>query len=616
MKKKPSPSHAPAARTLTARLIVFALVGAYFAVHAVGNFLNAPKKPLLSPDFIYYFNPLTYALAVLALAAILLLYGSVSKRFVYGFAFLSSLAYAVVTGVAAGSDPLALAMCGLSTLMTALCGQAYASEPRKSSRAKAELSPLGAKVAVGAVAGVVGGLALFLLVASYVSYTTDPGVSTGTYAQLMHSLRSAFSFDTTVEFGETVSHMAAHVSPVFLAYLPFYALIPSPVTLMVLQVAVVFSAVIPLWLIAKRHGLSNGVTALLCGLLCLYPATWGGAVGSLHEYAFLLPLLLWLLWALEGGRRVLVWVFAAPVLCTRETAALQLCTVAVYWLIVNRRATETDGKSRRTERARGWILLGVSAVYLTAALVLLSTWGRGTLLSRFDNVTGVYGVFYDSFFRELFNNPALVVYELLTMEKLCYVLLLLLPLGCLPLFSKKKAGLVFLFPLLFLNLLADFPYHYNPDFPYGFGVTAFGFYLAVLALEGMGARDMDGRRVRRLLAVAACSTLILTAYRGMGYADLVSYTVENHDEVVAMDTLLEWVPEDASVSAAARLRPNLAARDELYRLSHEVDTDIVVLDLREAWISPNETKYDTKYYTDKGYSVIKECPGVYVVLGK
>ncbi len=609
-------STTPPARALNARLAVFSAVGAYFAVHAVGNFLNAPKKPLLSPDFIFYFNPVTYAVACVILAAVLLLYGWVSKRFVYGFTFFSSLAYALVTAVAAGSDPLAYAMCGLAALMVFLCGQAFASEPTGKERSKAPLSATSAKVTVGVIAGVVGGVAVFLFAASYLTYTTAPGVSTGTYAQMMHSLRAAFSFETTLEFGETVSHMAAHFSPIFLVYLPFYALIPSPVTLMVLQVAAVFSAVIPLWLVAKRHGLSNGVTAILSALLCLFPVSWGGAVGSLHEYALLLPLLLWLFWALETGRKVLPWVFAGLILCTRETAALHLAAVAVYWLISHRRASDIDGVSRRAERIRGWVLLGVSVVYLTVALILLSTVGRGTLLYRFDNVTGVYGGFFDSFFREFFNNPALILHELLAWEKILYVFLLLLPLGFLPLLCRKKAGLVFLFPLLFLNLLADFPYHYSPDFPYGFGVTAYGFYLAVLALEALGARDADGRKVRRVLAVALTSTLILVAYRAVGYVDLVSYAFEGREEIAVMDTLQDYLPADASVSASGRLRANLAGRDRLYRLSHEIDSDFVVLDLREAWVVPAEEEYDVKYYTEKGYSVVKECPGVYAVLKK
>ncbi len=619
MKQTPSPrSSAPAAQSskLSASLIASAIFGALFAVLCVGNMVNASKEQLLSPDFIKYFHPLRYAIAWVALTAILLLYGWISRRVVYIFTYMATLAYALVTSLIGGSYMLTFAMCGLVALMTVLCGRALSSVPPEKKKRELALSPTAGKISVGVAAALIGGGVLTLMIAYHLAYTTSPNVSNSTYIQLMTSLRNAFSFDTTVEFGETVSHMAAHISPIFIVYLPFYALIPSPVTLMVLQVAAVFSAVIPLWLIARRHHLSAGVSALLCGLLCLFPATWSGALGSLHEYALLLPLLLWLLWALESRRRVLVWVFAGLCLSVRETVAIHLFAVGIYWLIANRRSAEADGESRRTERIKGWILAGASALFLIVSLMLLSKLGRGTLLTRYNNVTGPYGTFYDSFLREIFCNPALLVYEMLTEAKLYYVLTLLLPLGLLPFFARRREGLIFLFPLLFLNLLPDFSLHYNIDFPYSFGVTAFGFYLAVLSLEAPGQREDKGVLARRLLAVAVTSTLILSAYCVADKAVFTEYAFGQNAEVEAMDELLEKVDADASVSASGRLRPHLSNREELYRLEHEVMTDLVVLDLRDGWALSAEKKYDKAYYMEKGYRVIAETAGVGVILGK
>ena len=107
----------------------------------------------------------------------------------------------------------------------------------------APLSSAGGKITLGVIAVLMGGWVLFLLLSAYLRYATSPSTSTALYIQLMESLRSGFSFDTTLEFGESVSHLAAHISPIFLVYLPFYAIIPSPVTLMVIQVAAVCSAV-------------------------------------------------------------------------------------------------------------------------------------------------------------------------------------------------------------------------------------------------------------------------------------------------------------------------------------------------------------------------------------
>ncbi len=615
MKTTPNTS----SRAVTGKLLAFSAIGAYFAVLFVGGLINGGKTTVLDPEFIIYFPPLTYAIAWLITAGILLAYGSISKPMVYGFTWLASLCFALGTAISGGSSPLTFAMCGLVAVMTYACGKALRKEKsiaKAHVKPAAPLSPLGGKIAAGTMAVLAGGVTLFLLLSTYLSYTTAPSVSTGVYVQMMESLRSGFSFDTTLEFGGAVSHLAAHISPIFLVYLPFYAIIPSPVTLLVLQVLAVYSAVIPLWLIARKKGLSPALSASLCGLLCFFPAVWGGASGSFHEYALLLPLLLWLIWALESRKTILVWILAALTLCVRETCGIHLFTLGLYWLLANRKAAETDGESRGSERTRALILMGISAVYFITAMVVLTYLGKGTLITRFENITGVYATDFGTFIRALIFNPAIALYEMLTEAKLHYVLSMLLPLGLLPLFSKKKAGLVFLLPFLSLNLLSDFPYHFRLDGPYSFGVAAFALYLGVEALSRLTATADKTRLAKRLVAFAACFTLLIGGFRLADHGLFVEYATRHNAEISAMDSLLETVEDGASVSASGRLIANLAAREEIYSLSRRILTDYVVLDLREEWTLPSEKDYDVKYYEERGYTVVKSVNGVGVVLKK
>jgi hypothetical protein len=261
-----------AARAVTGKLVAFSLTGAYLAVLLFGVLLNSGKASPLDTSFVIYLHPVTYAVVWAVLSAILVVYGSISKAFVYRFTWLAAMGYALVTAACAGSFALTFALCGLVALMTVICGRALREETASQKPASKVCSVKGGKLAVGILAALGGGLTLFLLLSSYLSFTVSPSVSTGVYIQMMESLRSGLSFDTTLEFGESVSHLAAHISPIFLVYLPFYALIPSPVTLMILQTGAVFSAVIPLWLIARRKGLSPALSGLVCGLLCFFPA--------------------------------------------------------------------------------------------------------------------------------------------------------------------------------------------------------------------------------------------------------------------------------------------------------------------------------------------------------
>ena len=599
-------------RPLSRGTLAYSALGGYFAVLCAGILLNAAKGTILDPDFVVNLHPVTYAVAWAILTVILVLYGSISAPVVYGFAWLSSVCYALAMAVAGESYLLTFAACGVVAVMTYACGKALRGvESSKKADKKKDLTPLGGKIAVGIVGAVGCGLTLFLLLSSYLTFTSSPSASTGVYVQLMESLRSGFSFDTTLEFGEAASHLAAHISPIFLVYLPFYALIPSPVTVMVLQTLAVYSAVVPLWLICRRKGLSPALSAFVCGLLCLFPAVWGGAAGSVHEYALLLPLLLWLLWALESERKALPWVFAVLILCVRETCAIHLLAVGLY------RILSVKGQDNTVkEKRRALLLMGSSLAYFIVAMAVLTHLGKGTLITRFDNVTGIYATTFPVLLREIFYNPAIALYEMLAEPKLHYFLCLLLPMGLIPLFTKKKAGLVFLLPLLTLNLLSDFPYHFSLDFPYSFGISAFALYLTADALADLSARADKALLTKRLVTLAMCFTLLVGGFRLAGYSLFTEYVFESRDEVSAMTELLESLEDGTSVSASGRLVPSLAAREEVYYLHQGQLTEYVVIDLREEWVVDSDAKYDEKYYADKGYTVVEKRDGVGVVMKK
>ncbi len=600
-------------KKLSGKVLVYAAVGAYFAVVLAGGLLHMDDVSVIAPKLAYYMNPLIYGLVWLFLAGVLVLYGTISRRVVYAFSWLAALGYALYAAASGGSYFLTYGMCGVMAVMTVCVGRELRAEAGEKSSAKKEISPLVGKLTVAGGAVLTGGVTLYLLLATHLSYADLPAGNTAVFVQLMESLRTGFSFETTMAFGEAVSHFAAHISPIYLLFLPFYALIPSPVTLMVLEVAAVSTAVIPLWLLARRRGLSVGVTTVLCLLLSLSPAVWGGTAGMLHENALLLPLLLWLAWALEARRVPLVCVFSALALCVRETAAIYLFSIGLYAWLSSRRA----GGERRA-RLTGLILAGASLIYFVTAMILLSTLGRGTLVTLYENLTGEYAAFFSNFLRELFLNPALVMYELLTETKLHYVAGLLLPLGCLPLLSRDGSGLVFILPFA-LHLLTDRTTYHNMEHPYSFALVAILCILSVAALSRLSEKRANENRaapplrVKRVLTIALVAAVVVGAFQLASYRLITEYAVEGRAEIKAMDELLAKVDPDASVSASARLCPHLS-RGELYMLSHEADTDLVVIDLREEWTLAAEAAYDVEYYTAKGYTVVAEEAGVGVIL--
>jgi len=261
------------------------------------------------------------------LTGIMLVYGTISPKVIRVTAFMGTLIYCIRTAFAAWDNFLTIGLCAVMAFMFWLCEFDWSWITKMNISRKT-------RIALTVVfAGMTGCFVLLLMIMGYLTYTAEAGNSTAVYTQMLWQMSQHFTPDTTLEFGESVSHFAVHFSPIFYLYLPFYMVLPSPVTLYILQTAAVLSAVIPLSKLAKSKGLSNGMTLVVCLLFCLFPALIGGASGGFHEYALLIPLLFWLIWALEETKLWAIVTFGILCLCVRETAAVYLVALGLYRLI-------------------------------------------------------------------------------------------------------------------------------------------------------------------------------------------------------------------------------------------------------------------------------------------
>lgn len=142
----------------------------------------------------------------------------------------------------------------LLSILYAVCAYLPLSRLSKSALFKALESQKGQSIPLWA--GWLSGLAYvaYLCIVSAYNVTTL-SVSTfdiGIFTQMFESMKRDFSQVTTPERDKFMSHFGVHISPIYYFLLPFYYLFPYGETLEVLQVLVVFSGVIPLYLILKR----------------------------------------------------------------------------------------------------------------------------------------------------------------------------------------------------------------------------------------------------------------------------------------------------------------------------------------------------------------------------
>ncbi len=590
---------------ITPRIIATAILGAWFIT---AFFFGFGDKSVLDPELVYT-KSFGWFLGVWAiLTGIMLVYGTISPKVIRVTAFMGTLIYCIRTAFAAWDNFLTIGLCAVMAFMFWLCEFDWSWITKMNISRKT-------RIALTVVfAGMTGCFVLLLMIMGYLTYTAEAGNSTAVYTQMLWQMSQHFTPDTTLEFGESVSHFAVHFSPIFYLYLPFYMVLPSPVTLYILQTAAVLSAVIPLSKLAKSKGLSNGMTLVVCLLFCLFPALIGGASGGFHEYALLIPLLFWLIWALEETKLWAIVTFGILCLCVRETAAVYLVALGLYRLISC--GFKKENEKQKRDRILGLSILGVSLVYLISALLILTYAGQGTLITRFSNITGIYNTTFGTLIKEILVNPAIVIYEILTTSKLLFTLCFLLPLLILPFMSGQKATLVLLVPFVALNLLSDFSYHIRMDFPYALGSIPFIFYMVVLTLEKHPKLPAKKERISQWIALAFCCTLIVGAYRAANESFQAEYLLSGTKEPVTISQALEMIPEDASVTASSRLLTALADREEIYTLGHNISTDYVVIDLRDEWNLISDANKMLETYRANGYSVEHITDGVIAVLKK
>lgn len=395
----------------------------------------------------------------------------------------------------------------------------------------------------------------------YKNYWT-PCYDFGIFSQMFEYMKETGLPLTTCERDGLLSHFAVHFSPIFYLLLPFYILMPSPVTLLVGQCLIAASGVIPLILICGNHRLSNLSAAAFSLCYTLYPAFAGGCGYYLHENNFLAPLVLWLIYFFEKNRAVPIFIFGLLTLSVKEDAAVYTSVIALYFIF-----------ARKNYKCSVSLFI-FSVLYFFTVTSLLSAFGDGVMTGRYDNyIYDESGLF--SVIKAVLQNPLYAVQQSLNENKSEYILQMLLPLMFMPLRAKRASRLILLLPFILVNIMTNYVYQHDIYYQYGFGSGAILIYLSVINYG-----DIEGERKKLLLCAVLCSIMVFLGTFG-GRLNYWGYYEQSAEQREIIDTALELVPNDVSVSCCTFLLPNLYYVKELYQLeTTERKTEYYVADFR------------------------------------
>ncbi len=394
-----------------------------------------------------------------------------------------------------------------------------------------------------------------------------PTFDFGIFSQMFHSMKTTGLPITTVEREGALSHFAVHVSPIYYLMLPFYWLFPDPATLQVLQVVIILSAVIPLWLIGGRHGLSGLTRLLLCSLFLLLPAVGGGIYYDLHENCFLLPLVLWLMYAMDRRSIPLIGVFSFLTLMVKEDAAVYTAVAGLYLIV---RTALHYRREYRKDLITGFAVLFGSVCYFLLVTGYLATRGDGVMTYRYQNfmLDGSDSLF--SVIVAVLLCPMKMLFECVDPEKQTYIFQTLLPLLALPLMTRKFERYLLLIPYLLLNLMSDYRYQHDIFFQYNFGSTAFLLYLTAVNLADL--------HFPKFIPAAAAVATALFFFSGTVVpqgTDTITLYQEYRGYYDGIREELSTIPSGTSVATGTFYTAYLSKRSELYDVKYSSMEDIL-----------------------------------------
>ena len=446
---------------------------------------------------------------------------------------------------------------------------------------------------VWVVVGIVGVFAA-VISASIASWRflslSSPNFDLGIFAQMFHNMLKTGIPNTTCERDVLLSHFAVHFTPMCYTILPIYAIYPSAVTLQIVQSVVLVSGIIPAVLLARHLKLSWRSQLLVGVIYSFYPAITTGCFYDFHENFFMLPLLLWLFYFYECEKYLQVYIFAFLTLMVKEDAAIYVVFFALYALL-NRRSK----KSTLHGCLVGLMALayfGITMAYLDCTAEYWRTYYQqlgetpsptidGPMTYRYSNLIfnkedGLLGVILTAL-----KNPGYLLTELFSTNgygldshfferspwaKLVYALHMLLPIGMIPFVTKKQSRWVLLTPIL-LNMLTYYTYQYSIRFQYNFGITAFLIYAMIINLPDL--KPMSRRHLLSVGAVAACCMYIFYVLPMFGhYHKQYENDREKNQAILSM---LDTIPEDASVSVPGIYVAHMSDRQEVYENNYHIN---------------------------------------------
>ena len=419
-------------------------------------------------------------------------------------------------------------------------------------------------------------LALFLGFSIYMSLLYQGFWLTGAdFGSYIHMFETTLAGDGWLEQGKyTVrgpesSYWGGHFTLTLLAFLPVYAVFPSPYTLLVIKSFLLAASVPMLWVLARSHIQSDRVAGLLTASYALNPFLWSAWLFDFQEQILLPVLLFGAYYAYAKRRYVAFLVLLTLVLFTNEFTVILVAGFLGGLAI----AAYRGGRLRREAP-----VLGVAVGILVVARVVAS-WAIAqhseTSGLPVDVISPPIQAFVEGsrvsigqLVSIVLANPELIVESLSVdiFDKVVFLVLLLLPVLFVVAADEVTWGALVPF-FGFAWVFAGRSVYYTIDAHYPLYLLPFVYIGAVRVLSRVDTETIVETETARASARAVLSgllALVLVVNLAVGVAMAAEEnavpTTGEHTETLREG--IDTIPENASLLTQNDIYPHVADRED------------------------------------------------------
>ena len=419
------------------------------------------------------------------------------------------------------------------------------------------MDPKAAVAVTAVIAAALTAFICFVSVCRHMTYNTacfDMGI----FTQMFHSMKQDLTMNTTCERDMLMSHADVHSSFILYVLLPFYALFPNANTLVIAQAVLCMSGVIPVVLIARKHGFKGLFTVFVSMIYVFNTGLLSPCFFHFHENCFLPPLLMWLLWAVDSRKAIPLYVLSVLTCLVKEDAPLFVICIGIYLF--------ADEKSKK--RFHGAVITLLALVYFAFIVNRLSLTGssdfmmdRSFSILMFGDNSGFSGLILN-----ILRNPSYFFSLLFSEKTFVYFLQIMLPLLFLPFITTKIRRYFLMLPFVIMNLIIGAGYHYAAEmgYHYTFGTVCLLIYMAVINCADISEKS----RKTVVAAVMAASLITAVPVLSSNLTNCEEY-LKNREHYNKIEACLSSIPGDACVIADTNYLPHIANRKELYLLNED-----------------------------------------------